>query len=176
LLAGHGAAIGTSAESGSRARLDYSQIFFGPLPGVNDEVRALKATVAASYLSHQRASTKPRCKLSSRRASYTSPRMDSPAERSARRQADDRSNKDPTRLGKWVARVENPLLRSGLALAGANQARSGNEDGILTAFEATARSVGHKTRCAFSLRHRVGEVKNGEGVYGLRRAFVYGGG
>ena len=45
--------------------------------------------------------------------------------------------KDQTRLGKWVAQVENPLLRSGLALAGANQARSGNDNGVLTAFEAT---------------------------------------
>ncbi len=50
--------------------------------------------------------------------------------------------KDETRLAKWVVHVDNPLLRSGLALAGANQSGNGNTDGILTALEAAELGAG----------------------------------
>jgi hypothetical protein len=38
--------------------------------------------------------------------------------------------------------VENPLLRSGLALSGANLRQSGNEDGVLAALEAASLDLG----------------------------------
>ena len=40
-----------------------------------------------------------------------------------------------------AARSENPMLWSGLALAGANQKRSGEEDGVLTAMEMAGREA-----------------------------------
>jgi CHAT domain-containing protein len=69
----------------------------------------------------------------------------------------------------------NPLLRSGIALAGANVSRPG-DPGILTALEASTLNLwGTRLVTLSACDTGVGDVKTGEGVYGLRRAFFVAG-
>jgi len=72
-------------------------------------------------------------------------------------------------------RIESPLLRSGLALAGANEHKE-EDNGILTALEVTGLNLwGTKLVTLSACDTGVGEVKNGDGVHGLRRALVLAG-
>jgi CHAT domain-containing protein len=153
------------------AQIDYSQVFFGPLPGVSEELRALRALLPnASFLTHEQATKAALQGVNAPSVLHIATHGFFLAEPGDIAQATPRG---ATRGIHADAKIENPLLRSGLALAGANRK---DESGILTALEASGLNLwGTKLVVLSACDTGVGEIRNGEGVYGLRRALVLAG-
>ena len=133
-----------------------SRLYFAPLSGSAAEARTIKALFPESTLLMGRQATKatieqvkaPRILHIASHGFFLTDERDQPA-------------------------AKNPLLRSGLALAGGNVAQG---DGILTALEASGLNLwGTKLVTLSACDTGVGEIRNHEGVYGLRRAFVLAG-
>jgi CHAT domain-containing protein/Tfp pilus assembly protein PilF len=83
--------------------------------------------------------------------------------------------------GKAKSKKEiNPLMRSGLLLAGSqktfNKISKPKEDGVLTAYEAQTLDLSNTNMVVLSACETAqGELKNGEGIFGLQRAFQVAG-
>jgi CHAT domain-containing protein len=76
---------------------------------------------------------------------------------------------------------KNPLMRSGIAMAGSNDmwgrdAFEEGEDGVLTAQEVTTLNMRNTDLVVLSACETgLGDIKGNEGVYGLQRAFKIAG-
>jgi CHAT domain-containing protein/Tfp pilus assembly protein PilF len=152
------------------AGADMSSIYFGPLSGTAQEALSIQSLLPDARLLSGSQATKAALKqvsapsvlhIASHGFFLTEPVKD----------------KSATNITNKSSEVDNPLLRSGLALADANLHRGSiGDDGILTALEASGLNLwGTKLVVLSACDTGVGEVRTGEGVYGLRRAFTLAG-
>jgi tetratricopeptide (TPR) repeat protein len=173
-----------NSQSGDQVwgRIDPDMVFFQQLPGAEHEALAIKAVLTeASVLLREQATETAikRCKapriLHIATHGFFLDDQESPPTETHSPLGDD-PQRLPMQLSKWAAKIENPLLRSGLALAGANERRGGDDDGVLTAMEVASLDLWGTRLVALSACDTgVGDVRNGEGVDGLRRALALAG-
>ncbi|MEP7340065.1 MAG: CHAT domain-containing protein, partial [Acidobacteriota bacterium] len=167
-----GAAQSTNQPAGPNFTL--AEAFFPPLPGTAGEALALKSLLPDAHILTKAQANETSLKKISRPGilhiathGFFLKDANEPASNKGR---------DLQKVTSDSGRIENPYLRSGLALAGANLHKSGDDDGILTALEAAGLDLwGTKLVVLSACNTGVGDVRNGDGVYGLRRALVLAG-
>jgi CHAT domain-containing protein/Tfp pilus assembly protein PilF len=164
----------------SRRSADMDAVEFPPLPSTAEEARDVGHELAATAVLTGKKATEAALKaLHGPSILHVATHGFFLSGQVAR--AEDPSRPPQVELGATseqpaVLDVENPLLRSGLALAGANSAGDGTDDGILTALEASNLDLfGTRLVVLSACETGVGKASNGDGVYGLRRALVMAG-
>jgi CHAT domain-containing protein len=153
---------------------DLATVYFAPLSGTGEEARTIKTLFPDALVLTREQATK------SALMRVDAPRMLHIATHGFFLGDPDALAGGPapdgTRAISASAKVANPLLRSGLALSGANSTKGRTDEGIVTALEASNLKLwGTKLVTLSACDTGVGEIRNGEGVYGLRRAFVLAG-
>ena len=172
--------FGTAADRGEReSPPGLDNLEFGPLPGTRKEVRAigqlLKLHKARVLI--QEAATEAAVK------SVKGPRILHLATHGffvpdVVIQPSLELEKGQIHVRVLQHRLEDPFLRSGLALSGFNhrrKAKSAN-DGVLTALEVAGLNLwGTEVVALSACETGLGDVRTGEGVFGLRRALLLAG-
>ena len=165
--------------SASRGSGGLASATFKALPGTADEARALGGLLAGAKILTGEGATAtalaqvhaPRILHVATHGFFLPDAGPEPAPTSKPLTADQRGFDLEER-----ARIENPLLRSGLVLAGANLHGRGKDAGILTALEASGLDLfGTRLVVLSACETGLGDVQNGDGVFGLRRALVLAG-
>jgi CHAT domain-containing protein len=165
----------------SRRSIDFTRLSFDPLPGAEVEAKALGAILPEAKILTGAQATEAAIKQVrgplilhvATHGFFLADRKLATPDRSGLRLEDGAAGLKQTP----DALAENPLLRAGLILAGINQGQSGpGEDGVLTALEAAELNLWETKLVTLSACDTgLGEVKNGDGVYGLRRALALAG-
>lgn len=169
----------TSAGPRSEA---FHQMNFTPLPGTMAEVKSLSALLPNAHVEVGEKATEtmlkrertPRLLHIATHGFFLSDEPSFAGARGLKRVKQDAPKSDtaPSSRLSFFA-MESPLVRSGLALSGANNLNSGGEDdGVLTALEVSGLDLRSTKMVVLSACETgIGQVVSGEGVYGLRRAF-----
>ena len=163
-LFGEPAPTRAASRSGTKSEAP-SAMYFGPLAASATEGRSIKKLFPESTLFTGRGATKDAVQ-----------RVDAPRILHIASHGFFLRESTGERTQDTTASTETPLLRSGLALAGANLSGVQSDDGILWALEASRLNLwGTRLVTLSACDTGIGEVRNGEGVYGLRRAFLLAG-
>ena len=159
------------------AAADLSSVYFAPLSGTAQEASSIHSLFPdATVFTGTRASVGTLKQIEAPRILHIATHGFFLEDRRARAvQAPHQSTSSAGGIQDNVD-LENPLLRSGLAFAGANLNRTGKDSGILTALEAANLNLwGTKLVTLSACDTGIGEVRDREGVYGLRRSFFLAG-
>lgn len=167
------------AETSSQQRsADLSSQRWAPLPGTATEGAAIAQLTGARLLAglQARAAAIQQMQQAPRLLHLATHAYFQPDLQEAERNTDQlRSNS--TSLAPAGLSGENPLLRSGIVLAGANQPDADPaDDGYLTALEvARLNWKGTELVVISACESGKGDIQAGEGVYGLKRAIAVAG-
>jgi tetratricopeptide (TPR) repeat protein len=151
-----GAPRGLTAASSARRSVttapDLTTVYFAPLAGTADEADAIKSLFPDTLvLSREQASKAAITRVEAPRFLHIATHgffLQDPSFSHAR-------TAGATRGIDAATRIDNPLLRSGLALSGANLNTDSNDTGISDgARSVEPESLGHQARDALRLRHR----------------------
>ncbi|MBE9246697.1 tetratricopeptide repeat protein [Microcystis aeruginosa LEGE 00239] len=159
--------------------IDLSEFTFPGLPGTEEEAKAIKNLLPQSTVLTGSQATENAVKqvkkpniLHIATHGFFKPESNLSERNPGERNSGERNS--PLQGERNV--VENPLLRSGLVLAGVTIGQSAGDDGVLTALETTNLNlVGTKLVVLSACDTGKGDIKIGQGVYGLRRALVIAG-
>lgn len=163
---------GKSAPSGSA----FARVRFPALPGTESEAKAIKGLFpSAKTLTGKDATESEIKRLRQPRVLHVATHGFFLGQKGAAPQTRALELDDAEKTE--VKEAQDPLLRSGLALAGASSLNgNSSEDGILTALESASLDLaGTKLVVLSACQTATGEARNGEGVYGLRRAITMAG-
>jgi CHAT domain-containing protein len=158
------------------SRIDFTQLCYPPLVGTGEEATSLSAVLPNTTLLTDKRATEGALKaLNAPSILHIATHGFFLADQPQSVVTNGRQLERPDAAS--VSQQENPMLRSGLILAGVNQKQSGaGEDGVLTAQEAAGLNLfGTKLVVLSACETGLGDVQNGAGVYGLRRALVLAG-
>lgn len=164
-----GAAATGAAVRNAAAAAERSSVYFPPLDGTAEEAAAIQHVLPKAMVLTGAKATK------SALLRVRAPSILHIASHAFFVNADAAAG--GTRMRSMTTHVgsSNPLLRSGIALAGANLPSRGGA-GILTALDASTLNLwGTKLVTLSACDTGLGDVTDGEGVYGLRRAFFVAG-
>jgi len=155
-----------------KGAVDLADTYFAPLSGTEQEARLIKSILLdATVLSGANATETALKETNSPKILHIATHGFFLNDRKSEAGSGERSGGEETAVD-----IGNPLLRSGLAFAGANRRSGKSDDGILTALEASGLNLwGTKLVVLSACDTGIGEVRYGEGVYGLRRAFTLAG-